>query len=122
MPMRRTSVLDPETVGQLRALAGAGNPELLDKLQASFARDTPLRLAALRAAIGADDAEALAFNLHTLKGSAANLGAIEIVAACGELEDSAAGAAPAALELLLGELERSATRAQSELARLAETG
>ena len=74
------SVLDPETVDQLRTLARDADSDLLHRLQASFARDTPPRLVALRAALVAGNADAVAFGLHTLSGNAANLGASEIVA------------------------------------------
>lgn len=116
------SVLDPVIVEQLRALARAGNADLLHKLQASFARDTPERLHALRAAVAAGDAEAVAFNVHTLKGGAANLGATELVAICERIERSAGVPGRELLEPLLTELERSAARAQAELARTAEAG
>jgi HPt (histidine-containing phosphotransfer) domain-containing protein len=113
------SVLDPEIVDQLRALAQAGNPGLLDRLQASFARDTPERLRALRAAVASGDADAVAFNVHAIKGNAANLGAIEIVATCRQIESSAAAPGARALEPLLVELERHAADAQAELSRMA---
>lgn len=112
--------LDPTIVDQLQALARAGNSQLLDRLQASFTRDTPLRLQALRAAVAARDAEAVAFNAHTLKGSAANLGATEMVATCVQIEASSPDAGPAELEALLTELEQGALRAQTALARLAD--
>ncbi len=116
------SVLDPEIVEQLRALAHAGNAGLLDKLQASFARDTPGRLQALRAAVAAGDADAVAFNAHTLKGSAANLGAVQVVHVCGQIESLPTGADAGTAERLLAELDLGAARAQAELTRLAETG
>ena len=115
-------MLDPDVVGQLRALAQAGNPGLLSKLQASFARDTPQRLADLRSAVAAGDGDAVAFNVHTLKGSAANLGARGIVESCDAIETACAAVEPGALEPLLLELERSAALAHAELLRLAETG
>lgn len=118
---RLEHVLDPPVVDQLRALAQAGSPQLLHKLEASFARDTPLRLLALREAVAAGDADALAFNVHTLKGSAANLGAGAIVATCQKIE-SFPGTGAEELEPLLTELERNAAAAAAELARLAETG
>ena len=115
-------VLDPEVVDQLRALARAGNPGLLDRLQASFARDTPDRLRALRTAVAAGDGDGVAFNVHALKGSAANLGAIEIVATCEQIERFAVGTASRGLEPLLVALERNAADAQAELALVAERG
>ena len=116
------SVLDPEVVEQLRSLAQAGNPELLDKLQESFTRDTPVRLASLRAAVAAGDADAVAFNVHTLKGSAANLGAGQIVSTCQQIERITGAPDAGELEPLLGELERNAAEAGAELTHLAETG
>jgi two-component system sensor histidine kinase/response regulator len=116
------SELDPEVVDQLRALARAGNSQLLHKLHASFARDTPERLRALRAAIAAGDSAAVSFSLHTLTGSAANLGATKIVTICREMEGTPAGADGRDLERLLTALERHAASAQAELARIAEAG
>jgi two-component system sensor histidine kinase/response regulator len=116
------SVLDPETVAQLRALVRAGNPDLLDRLQASFARDTPGRMGALRLAVADGDGEAVAFNLHTLKGSAANLGAIGVVAAVEQIERAPQAAGAAALEPLLAALERTVAEAQAELALMAAAG
>ena len=72
--------------------------------------------------MGAHDGDAVAFNVHTLKGSAANLGATEVVKACVQIEGAHAGAESGSLEPLLTELETSAARAQAELSRLAETG
>ena len=116
------SELDPEVIGQLRELARAGNPQLLHKLQASFARDTPERLGALRAAIAAGDADAVSFNLHTLKGSAANLGATKMVAICQELERFPAAPGRQEFEPLLAALDRHAASAEAALARVAEAG
>jgi HPt (histidine-containing phosphotransfer) domain-containing protein len=116
------SVLDPETVDQLRTLAREANSDLLHRLQASFARDTPPRLVALRAALAAGDADAVAFGLHTLSGSAANLGAIEVVATCRQIELSTETAGAPALEQLLDQLERNAAEAGAELARMAAAG
>jgi two-component system sensor histidine kinase/response regulator len=116
------SVLDAAVVDQLRSLAKAGNPELLHKLQESFTRDTPVRLAALRAAVAAGDADAVAFNVHTLKGSAANLGAEQIVTTCQRIERITGAPDARELEPLLADLERNAAEAGAELTRLAEIG
>jgi two-component system, sensor histidine kinase and response regulator len=115
-----TGVLDRNVVAQLQALARAGNPGLLGRLQAAFARDTPDRLQALRSAVAARDGEGVAANVHAVKGAAASLGAIEIVATCERIESCAADAR--ALEPLLAALERHAQDAQDELALLAEAG
>ncbi|MDX6539293.1 MAG: two-component system, sensor histidine kinase and response regulator [Gaiellales bacterium] len=114
-------VLDAAIVEQLQMLAEAGSSGLLARLQAAFARDTPARLAALRNAIATGDRDAIAFNAHTLKGSAANLGAIRIVAACKAIED-ASESAPERLEQMTQALEQAAADANAALAHLAGTG
>jgi HPt (histidine-containing phosphotransfer) domain-containing protein len=118
MAPRDDDVLDPAVVSELRALTRAGDPELLRRLGASFARDATLRVEALRNAYAESDAEAAAFAMHTLRGSAATLGAIEVVAACRELERLPVGGAAGEIESLLAALEQSALRAQSALAGL----
>lgn len=115
-------VLDPAIVDQLRMLARSGSTELLDKLATSFARDTPARIAALRTAIASADRDAIAFNAHTLKGSAANLGAIAIVVVCEELESAVDLAPPDRMLQLLRALEQAASDAQAALVALALTG
>jgi HPt (histidine-containing phosphotransfer) domain-containing protein len=117
-----TGVLDPAIVEQLRMLARAGNSELLARLEVAFARDTPTRLAALRSAIANGDHDAVAFNAHTLKGSAANLGAIHVVAACKAIEGAAESAGAEDIEPLAEALDEAAATAQSALARLARSG
>jgi HPt (histidine-containing phosphotransfer) domain-containing protein len=120
--MSGDSVLDPAVVEQLRALSQAGSADLLGKLQAAFARDTPVRLGALRAAVAGGDAAAVAFNAHTLKGSAANLGAVQVVEICNQIESLPPLTQAGTVERLLAELEDRAAMAQAELTRLAETG
>jgi HPt (histidine-containing phosphotransfer) domain-containing protein len=64
----------------------------------------------------------MAFSVHTLKGSAANLGATELVAACRTLESSPGAPVAQALEPLLVALERHVAEAQAELVLLAAAG
>ena len=91
-------------------------PNSWSRLQASFARDTRARMqCALRAAVAAGDADAVAFNVHALKGGAATLGAMEIVATCRQIEASPRAQATQGLEPLLVALERNAAEAQAEL-------
>lgn len=120
--MSGDDALDPAVVEQLRALARAGNSELLVKLHAAFARDTPARLEALRAAVAAGDAEAITFNAHTLKGSAANLGALQVAETCDRIERLPALTEAGTVERLLTELEGRAALAQEALTRLAGEG
>jgi HPt (histidine-containing phosphotransfer) domain-containing protein len=114
--------LDPEIIDQLRTLARAGNSRLLHRLQESFAQDTPERLRALRVAVATGDSSTVSFILHTLAGSAGNLGATKIVATCRELEGTPPASDPRDLEPLLAALEQHVARAQAALLRVAEAG
>ncbi len=117
--MTGDDVLDPEVVGQLRALSLASNSDLLARLGTSFARDTPVRLEALRAAVAAGDVDAVAFNAHTIKGSAANLGAVRVAEICRQIENLPALTEAGSVERLLTELERETALAQAAFTRLA---
>jgi CheY-like chemotaxis protein/HPt (histidine-containing phosphotransfer) domain-containing protein len=59
------------------------------RMRAAFAADLPRRRAELRTALETGDAEGCARVLHGLRGSAAHLGADELVAVCAALEAAA---------------------------------
>lgn len=123
MTARPDDALDPAVVSELQTLARAGDPHLLERLGASFARDAPRRLQALRTAVAAGDADTAMLALHALRGSAASLGAREVAAAvCLQIENTQAPIAADHLEPLIAELERTAVRAEAALARLAAPG
>lgn len=76
--------IDPAVLADLRSLDATG--ELLSTLRAHFLEETPLLLAAMRAALSRGDAAALADTAHALKGSSGNLGAIRMPQLCGDLQ------------------------------------
>lgn len=63
-----------------------GDHDLLHELIDVFLEDAPERMAAVRQALGAGDAVALYKAAHTLKGSAGNFGATEVVSRALQLE------------------------------------
>lgn len=75
--------VDPDVLAMLADLQEPGEPDLLEELVVLFLRDTPERLAAIGDALAAGDLDGAARSAHSLKGSAANLGA-------GRLQDLAA--------------------------------
>ena len=79
-------VLNQTVVANLRKLEAASGKAILPQLLASFSAVTPRRLAALREAIAAGDAQGVNQEAHTLKGSSANLGARQMARLCGDLE------------------------------------
>jgi HPt (histidine-containing phosphotransfer) domain-containing protein len=78
--------VDANALAALHDLQGEGRPDLLAEVIAVYLRDTPPRLAALHEAVTHVDAEALRRAAHSLKGSSSQIGAVQIVRLCAELE------------------------------------
>lgn len=96
---------------RLAMLQGAGGGEgLVAELVDLFVDDVPPRLESIREAMAAGDPEALVRTAHSLKGSAATLGADGMAELCRQMEVSGrAGEVPRAeglLESLEAEFER----------------
>ncbi len=84
-----TTVLDRAV---LRSLArDVGDEAIVEEICAIFLAETGPRLLAIERAAQDGDAEALRVSAHTLKGSAANVGAIAVASAAAELERLARG-------------------------------
>jgi len=98
--------LDPEIVAALRrAGEQLGNQELLAQLAGLFTDNAPLRLEEIRGAIGRRDAPRAERAAHTLRTNCAVLGASELAACCGRLEEAAACADFDAASARLAEAE-----------------
>jgi HPt (histidine-containing phosphotransfer) domain-containing protein len=104
-----SEAVDPETLAILRAMDGGDAPGFFDELVGLFLTDLAGRLAAIEDAVSRADAGAVRAASHSLRGSAANLGARPLAALCGRLEadgksgalaDAAAVAAAIAAEAL----------------------
>lgn len=85
-------VLDMTTLDQLRGLQDEGEDDLLTELIDLFIADVPGRVTAIAAAIADGDWRALAERAHSLKGSAATLGAVHLARLCARLEAMGADA------------------------------
>jgi HPt (histidine-containing phosphotransfer) domain-containing protein len=85
----KVSVLDPQSLGELRAMRDGGSPEIVEELLQAFEADSRPLLINLREAAQAEDASALRAAAHGLKGAAANLGGRAMAAVCQEIEKQA---------------------------------
>jgi HPt (histidine-containing phosphotransfer) domain-containing protein len=111
------SPLDPEAIARLRRLGG---DSLAASLAALFLDLAPRRLAAARAALDADDADAVRRAAHSLKSSAGNVGAFVLLEAAGQLETAAEeGAGKTMLSSLLDAVSAAYAIASTELESLA---
>jgi len=100
-------VIDWDQLESLRALQEPDEPDLLEGLIASFVRDAGPRMARLGTAVSARDLVAARFEAHTLKGSAAQLGAVVLSQAAEQLEHAAFNGAIDRLPALAEHLTRS---------------
>ena len=88
--------LDAAVLAKLAAMEGEpGQPNRLAELLDVFRRDTPVRLAAVRAAIAGGDRDGVRRGAHAFQGSCAALGLRHLQALCATLE-SGGGVGPAA--------------------------
>jgi len=79
------AALDEQVVARLERLGAASGEDLVGQLAVLFLADADTRIDALRLAIAGDDADAVQRSAHTLTGSSANVGAIELSRRCDTL-------------------------------------
>lgn len=101
--------MDPAALVPLRAI-DARRPGFLSRIVAVFLEEAAARIEEMREATGAGDRARVNRAAHTLKSSAATLGATRLSALCGDLQDAtrADGAAVPAgrVEPIAAELAR----------------
>ncbi|HEY2737848.1 MAG TPA: response regulator, partial [Thermoanaerobaculia bacterium] len=105
-----SSRLDLERLDNLRRLGEMTGTPLVREIVDSFLTEMPSRLERLRQALAEQDAPALAFAAHTLKGSSGQIGAVRLVALSAELELSGRSGDLAPAAHLLAELAGEADR------------
>ncbi len=89
--------LDRKVLGELHGGVGGAFATIIEV----FLEDTPTYLGSLEDAVATGDAQALADGAHKIKGSARNLGANRLAAACSQLEEmTRSGSTDGATELL----------------------
>ena len=76
---------DVKVIASLREAVG----EVVSSMIGAFLEDTPIYIGKLKIALTEKDARQVRDMAHTIKGSAANFGAVELVAASKKLEDGA---------------------------------
>ena len=99
-------VLDPSRLEALRDM-GAEAGELVERIVSTFIGTAEESLAGVRRAVRAADHAEIARLTHKLRGSAANLGAVQVSALCRDLEEHALEVTTADEDQLLAALERS---------------
>jgi CheY-like chemotaxis protein/HPt (histidine-containing phosphotransfer) domain-containing protein len=90
------AAFDPTVVAALRSLRPESGADAFDSLTQLFVASGAALMGTLREALAREDLEAVGSVAHTMKGSAANLGALRLADACGELEQALAAGVGAA--------------------------
>lgn len=111
-------VLDPAVIETLRQLTPPGEPDVLDEILGLFLADVPGRIARLRAAWQDGDAGAVQRSAHSLKGSAGNIGATQLLAVCTQLDEHGRLGDLAKLPPLVESLDAEYGRVEAEIQRL----
>lgn len=83
------AVLDPQALKRLRELDPTGAGKLLERVAKAFEDLAARLLPQLHAGQAAADAEAIRHVAHTLKSSAASVGAVKLSQLCAEMEGMA---------------------------------
>lgn len=104
--MSDTPLVDHTRLNELHKLGELTGTPLVKELLTSFVSQLPNQVQKIRDAIAAQDAAALTFAAHALKGSAAQLGAATIAKASLALEHAEPSSATALVDVLEHEIAR----------------
>jgi HPt (histidine-containing phosphotransfer) domain-containing protein len=111
-------VIDPEAIENLRALTPEDPESFLKDIISIFVEDTPLRLAELQKSMAAGDRIIFTRAAHSIKGSASNLGAMQLRALASELEQRSKTEELSTLDARLKDLEAAFALAKTTLEKL----
>lgn len=112
-------IIDAEAIANLRALNPGDGDEFLREIVGIFLEDTPQRLTELDESLAAGDAPKFVRAAHSIKGSSANLGALQLRSAAERLEQHAKTQGLGDVAALVTAVKAEFARAQRELATLA---
>ena len=116
--MAESTIIDPQSIENLRALNPDDNDEFLREIAGIFFEDTPLRLTELDDSLRAGDAATFTRAAHSIKGSSSNLGAMALRAAAEKLEHQARTDGLGNVAALLADVKTEFARAHAALSTL----
>ncbi len=111
-------VIDLDAINKIRAIPGKNGASLFERVVSQFADTAPSLAASIRSQCDAGDSEALWRSAHSLKSSAAALGAAQLSRRCAEIEHLARESGAAPVSGLLDALELDLAAAQNGLREL----
>lgn len=111
-------VLDSAAIATLRGLDPAGGDAFLREIIGLFLEDTPQQFATLAGSLAGADAPRFIRAAHSIKGSAANLGALRLRACAEQLEHAASAQGLGAAADLLPSIQAAFAQTRAELQQL----
>ncbi|MDB4906086.1 MAG: hypothetical protein JWO05_870 [Gemmatimonadetes bacterium] len=112
MSMPNETEIDAAAIERLQRFGGG---KLLREMIALFIEHAPTRVQAARAGMDAGDADAVRMALHSLKSSAAQLGAMTLQDACARGEELARAGSLTELPAVVAEVEQESPRVLARL-------
>jgi len=116
--MSDTPIIDPQAIASLRALNADDNDEFLREIAGIFLEDTPKRITDLDQSLAAGDLGKFTRAAHSIKGSAANLGAVALRAAAEKLETHSRKEGFGGVETMIAGVKTEFVHAKAELERI----
>ena len=116
--MSESSVIDPQSIENLRALNPGDDDAFLREIAGIFLEDTPQRIAELDESLLAGDVARFTRAAHSIKGSSSNLGAVVLQAAAEKLEQQARARGLGDVGLLVSNVKLEFERAHTALTTL----
>lgn len=113
-------IIDMKAINRIRAIQGRNADSLFERVVKQFADTAPLLVAAVRQHCEAANAEGVWKAAHSLKSSAATLGAERLARRCIQIETIARDSGVAAVRSLVRALESDLNAAQEGLSKLIE--
>ncbi len=111
-------VIDPHALENLRSLSAGDNDEFLREITGIFLEDTPARIIELTQSLVRHDLASFTRAAHSIKGSAANLGAVKLRAVAEKLEHQARVKGLDGVHELVAQLKAEYARTQRALGEL----
>ena len=116
--MAETLIIDPQAIENLRALNPGDHDEFLREIAGIFLEDTPLRITELTQSLTAGDVPKFTRAAHSIKGSAANLGAAALRSVAEKLEHQSRTDGLASVTPFVDEIKAEFVRAEIELRKI----
>ncbi len=117
--MADSLVIDPQAIENLRALNPDDGDEFLREIIGIFLEDTPQRITELTQGLAAGDVPKFTRAAHSIKGSAANLGATALRGVAEKLEHQSRTHGLVGVAPLVDEITAEFARTEAELKKIA---